>query len=130
MKLKSLTLKPAALIKLAGYILITFAFISCTSNASDESESSAESLPEEKNLVDVILLEQGDFTREIISNGKLSAIQKAELYFKNPGIIESISYRNGQTAQKGSELARIQNDEYRFVVEKAEVNIEIYFETV
>jgi len=53
-----------------------------------------------------------------------------ELYFKNPGIIESISYRNGQTAPKGSELARLQNDEYRFVVEKAEVNIEINFETV
>jgi len=82
MKLKNLTLKPAALIKLAGYILITFAFLSCNSNASDESESSAESLPEEKNLVDVILLERGDFTREIISNGKLSAIQKAEWLFR------------------------------------------------
>jgi len=124
MKLKNLTLKPAALIRFSGYILITIAFLSCSSNAGDDSESSAESLPEEKNLVDVILLERGDFTREIISNGKLSAIQKAELYFKNPGIIESISYRNGQTAQKGSELARLQNDEYRFSLGKAEVNME------
>jgi RND family efflux transporter MFP subunit len=123
MNLKYLSLKSAVRIKLSGYIFITLALISCTSNAGDDSESSAESLPEEKNLVDVILLERGDFTREIISNGKLSAIQKAELYFKNPGIIGSINYRNGQTAPKGSELARLRNDEYRFSLEKAEVNM-------
>lgn len=80
-------------------VIVNVSFHSCKNKTQDELQVAHNAPPtEEKNLVDVILLEQGDFTREIISNGKLSAIQKAELYFKNPEIFESISYRNRQTA--------------------------------
>lgn len=109
-------------------ILLIFAifilFVGCKSNTENSEQNSSESLPEEKNIVETVILEKQDFTREIISNGKLAAIQKAELYFKNPGIIETIKVGNGEMVSVNAELARLQNDDYRFNVEKAQVNME------
>jgi len=109
-------------------ILLIFAisilFVGCKSNTENSEQNSNESLPEEKNIVETVVLEKQDFTREIISNGKLAAIEKAELYFKNPGIIETIKVANGEIVSVNAELARLQNDEYRFNVEKAQVNME------
>jgi membrane fusion protein, multidrug efflux system len=109
-------------------ILVIFAlsilFVGCKSNTENSEQKTNESLPEEKNIVETVILEKQDFTREIISNGKLAAIQKAELYFKNPGIIETIKVGNGEIISVNAELARLQNDEYRFNVEKAQVNME------
>ena len=109
-------------------ILVIFAlsilFVGCKSNTENSEQNSNESLPEEKNIVETVILKKQDFTREIISNGKLAAIQKAELYFKNPGIIETIKVGNGEIVSVNAELARLQNDEYRFNVEKAQVNME------
>jgi membrane fusion protein, multidrug efflux system len=48
------------------------------------------------------------FIREIVSNGKLAAIEKAGLYFQNAGTIDAVNVRNGQTVQTGLELARLQ----------------------
>jgi len=109
-------------------ILVIFAlsilFVGCKSNTENSEQNSNESLPEEKNIVETVILEKQDFTREIISNGKLAAIQKAELYFKNPGIIETIKVGNGEIVSVNTELAHLHNDEYRFNVEKAQVNME------
>ena len=109
-------------------ILVIFAlsilFVGCKSNTENSEQNSNESLPEEKNIVETVILKKQDFTREIISNGKLAAIEKAELYFKNPGIIETIKVANGEIISVNAELARLQNDEYRFNVEKAQVNME------
>ncbi len=98
--------------------------ISCRNKTEAQNETTLESLPEEKNIVDVIVLKKQDFTREIISNGKLSAIQKAELYFKNPGIIETVNVQNGQFVTDNTELALLQNDDYRFNAEKVQVALE------
>ncbi len=109
-------------------ILVIFAlstlFVGCKSNSENSEQNSGESLPEEKNIVETVVLEKQDFTREIISNGKLAAIEKAELYFKNPGIIETVKVQNGEIVSVNTELARLQNDDYRFNVEKAQVSME------
>jgi len=109
-------------------ILLIFAlstlFFGCTSYSENNEKNPNESLPEEKNIVETVVLKKQDFTREIISNGKLAAIQKAELYFKNPGIIETVKFRNGENISTNVELARLQNDDYKFNVEKAQVSME------
>ena len=86
------------------FVLIVMGYSSCKTKTDAQNETSNESLPEEKNIVETILLEKQDFTREIISNGKLAAIQKAELYFKNPGIIETINIANGEIDPTSTEL--------------------------
>lgn len=119
--------KPAKSWSFISFLLIVFVIVvnsSCKTKSEAQNETSNESLPEEKNIVETVVLEKQDFTREIISNGKLAAILKAELYFKNPGIIETVKLRNGESVSANVELARLQNDEYRFNVEKAQVTME------
>jgi len=70
--------------------LILTGLFSSKTKSLDESQEEYDILPEEKNCVKTIVLQQQDFTRKIISNGKLAAILKAELYFRNPGVIEAI----------------------------------------
>ena len=94
---------------------------SCTSKSNKTTADSNESLPEEKNIVETIILKQQDFTREIVSNGKLSAFQRAELYFGVSGFIEEINVKNGKWVKKGVALANLKNSDYRFNLRKAEI---------
>ena len=96
-------------------------FTSCNNNTGTTAQNSNETLPEEKNIVETIVLEKQDFTREIISNGKLSAFQRAELYFEISGFIENIDVKNGQMVSKGTQLANLKNEDYQFSLRKAEV---------
>jgi|WetSurMetagenome_2_1015567.scaffolds.fasta_scaffold487605_1 membrane fusion protein, multidrug efflux system len=94
---------------------------SCKPKPTGEAASKHESLPEERNMVEVMVIRKGDFTREMVSNGKLAALQKAQLWFKNGGIIATINVRNGEQVARGAELARLQNDDYLFAL-KAGIN--------
>ena len=99
--------KPAKSWRFISFLLIVFVIAvntSCKTKTEAQNETSKESLPEEKNIVETVVLEKQDFTREIISNGKLAAIEKAELYFKNPGIIETINVANGEIDPTSTEL--------------------------
>lgn len=96
--------KPRHFIFFIFFVLIVMGYSSCKTKTDAQNETGNESLPEEKNIVETIILEKQDFTRDIISNGKLAAIQKAELYFKNPGIIETIKVANGEIDPTSTEL--------------------------
>jgi len=102
-------------------IIFSLTLVIACSNTTEKTElETGESLPEEKNRVETVVLEKQDFTREIISNGKLAALQRAELYFESPGFIESINVKNGQRVIQGIELGRLQNDDYQFALKKAQ----------
>ena len=117
------TIQPLLIILLlfAAGVLLLF---SCTGSSGEQTSEGSEPLPAEPNRVEVMVLERGNFYREIVSNGKLAAIEKAGLYFQNSGTIDAVNVRNGQTVQTGAELARLQNDEFRFNMKKAEVALE------
>ena len=87
-----------SLLKVAFLIVFTlFITTACTNKPNASAEVNKEALPEEKNTVEVITLEEKDFLKEIVSNGKLSASQQAELYFEVSGSIASINVQNGNT---------------------------------
>jgi membrane fusion protein, multidrug efflux system len=109
---------------LAGLGLILIALSSCGVKSGEQNHPKNESLPAEPNRVEVMVLKQGDFYREIVSNGKLAAIEKAGLWFQNAGIIGAVRVKNGQTVQAGAELALLQNDELRFNMEKSGIALE------
>jgi len=71
-----------------------------------------------------MLLEISDFYREIVSNGKLSAIEKAELYFKSAGTVARVNVKNGELVRAGTELCSLHDDEFRFNLKKAEIALE------
>jgi RND family efflux transporter MFP subunit len=105
-----------------GFTIV--ALFSCTVKPGEQNNSKSEPLPAEPNRVEVMVLERGDFYREIVSNGKLAAIQKAELWFKSQGIIESVNTGNGKSVPEGFEIARLQKDDFRFNLKKAELAME------
>jgi len=83
-----------------------------------------EPLAPEPNRVQVIVLERTEFFREIKSNGKLAAIEKAELYFKSAGTVARVNVKNGELVRAGTELCSLHDDEFRFNLKKAEIALE------
>ncbi|PIF02155.1 MAG: hypothetical protein CR996_00835 [Draconibacterium sp.] len=106
---------------LFGVLLLA---MSCKNNPETKNQNSLKTLPEEKNIVKIVVLSEQDFMQEIVSNGKLSAIQRAELYFKSSGFIENISVKNGQAVASGKQLAKLESNDYQFALSKAELNLE------
>jgi len=94
--------------------------VSCTTKAKTDTETEHQTLPTEKNSVETSIIVEQDFMQEIVSNGKLSAIQKAELYFENSGLIKSINVKNGRRVQAGAQIAKLENDDFLFALKKAE----------
>lgn len=86
-----------------------------TSRDAEISQQS-QSLPQ----VTVMTVRQGVFFRELQSNGRLVALNKADLYFRSAELIRSISANNGQKVVPGQEIARIEDFELRNKVITAE----------
>jgi len=99
-------------------------FSACTNQPKATAENTSEALLEEKNIVETIVLEKTNFLQEIVSNGKLSSTQRAELYFENAALIESIDVKNGQQIAKGSRIAKLQSADYQFDLKAAELTLE------
>lgn len=73
----------------------------------------------ETNPVEVIVLEKSDFRKQIISNGKLEARQKAALAFQTSGRLASVGVANGSKVGKGDVLAALDTEDSRLQLEKA-----------
>jgi membrane fusion protein, multidrug efflux system len=67
----------------------------------------------EKPKVELMELHTGTFYKEILSNGKLYALRKAEMRFRVNDIIDKINVRNGDEVTKGMVIARLNNFTYQ-----------------
>ncbi len=101
------------------YTLFIFILVISCNNTTNKPSGEKVSLPEEKNQVTVIVLEEAPFNKEIISNGKLSAAQKAGLYFKTQGIIKTINYQNGILINHGDIIATLETEELEHQIQEA-----------
>ncbi|MBN2597280.1 MAG: efflux RND transporter periplasmic adaptor subunit [Marinifilaceae bacterium] len=111
-------------IRITLVLFLVISVYSCTNNSQVTASGNSETLPEEKNQVEIIVLHRDDFTREIISNGKLAASQKAELYFKTDGIIETIDVKNGQKIKIASNIASLENEDLKFKLRQTQMDLE------
>jgi len=78
----------------------------------------------EKNLVSVIPLERKVFNRQLVSNGKLSAVSRASLSFRVDGVISKINYKNGDIVPSGAVIARIDDSSERLSLESARIALD------
>ena len=106
------------------FLFFITSLFSCKHSSESENTSDHDTLPEEKNRVETVVIQREDFMREIVSNGKLTAIKKAELYFKADGIIASINVKNGQPVSENSVLATLENEDIRFTMKQSRMNLE------
>ena len=84
--------------------------VACTgSNKSgDTSEEGVNALAQaEPNEVTTITLQRQSFEHELISNGKVEAIQLTDIHFETDGIVEKILVRNGDHVAQGQVIAEL-----------------------
>ena len=106
------------------FLLISLALtllLSCSGKNSGNSEGSATKADfvAEKNLVDTMVLVKRDFNKQILSNGKLRAINKCELRFLTSGEIAKIFVSNGKTVAKGQVIAKLNTQSASIRLEQA-----------
>ncbi len=98
--------------KILKYFSLAFViiFISCTENNKVvKNDKIDKALNIETQNVEVVPISLTTFKKQIITNGKLSAIQKADIYFRALGIIENIFVKNGDKILKGDTIAVLEN---------------------
>lgn len=96
------------------YLILSVFFLSLLSCKSNNPESSAESSSNSSLVADdlaevkVMPLQYTSFSKEIISNGKLVALQKADLKFRSSETVASVMVKNGERVVKGQVIARLE----------------------
>ena len=77
----------------------------------------------EKNEVDVMVLKQETFKKEIVSNGKLVALQKNNLKFDVSENLKELYVKNGDYVKKGQTLAVLKAFTYQQAYTKAKISL-------
>lgn len=92
--------------------ILSLLIFSCSSpkeHSSAQSSQDSTIKADEKQKVTVALLKYSDFNKEIISNGKLVALNKADLKFRTSENVAAVLVRNGDRVKQGQVIAKLDN---------------------
>lgn len=114
--------------------ILFLSFLSCNNEQGDSSsETSSDSTLFANDLaeVKVLTLKLSSFSKEILSNGKLMALQKADLKFRSSETVAVVLVQNGQHVDKGQLIAMLDQftlnntlKQSRDVFEKAQLELQ------
>lgn len=95
-------------------ILLIISIGSCKQKGSETANSSGDRIDTtivnvDKQKVSVMILRYSDFNKEIISNGKLVALKKADLKFRSSENVAAVFVKNGDRVEKGQIIAKLDN---------------------
>ena len=83
--------------------------ISCSPNGTEKEEKDEITKVEDQPVaVKALLLKPADFNYELISNGTIEALQKADLHFQSQENIHKIYVKNGDRVTKGQKIAELE----------------------
>lgn len=105
--------------------IIVLSNTSCSNVKAKETENTIEKktyLPD-KDEVDVIVLQKETFKKQIVSNGKLVALQKNDLKFEVSETLENLLVKNGDYVKQGQTLAVLRSFTYQQALAKAETSL-------
>lgn len=91
-------------------VLIISTLTACNNRkvANDSTAEGVNALPQaEPNEVTTIILRLQPFEHELISNGKVEAIQLTDIHFETDGIVEKVLVRNGDHVAQGQVIAEL-----------------------
>ena len=107
------------------YCLISLLLFSCSSKKDKTDEGSVSTvLPDEISEVSAIRLELTDFYHELISNGVVSARNKADLRFQISENIAAIYVKNGERVTTGQKIAMLDQFKLQNALSQAKDNLE------
>ena len=106
-------------------LLVSLVLLGCAN--AEESKKKAElnksKLVAEKNEVQVVVLERAPFSKELVSNGRLQALQKTVLSFEIGGKLGRLSVKNGDRVPKGKLLASLDQEKFRRKLKSSELSL-------
>lgn len=90
-------------------LLLAFSFAACSEEKkeSTEKEGVETVLPSLPNEVTVMPLKKQVFNHELISNGKVTAQEYADLYFRTSEVVAQVWVKNGDVVRKGQKIAEL-----------------------
>lgn len=105
-----------------GLCLAILLLMSCSDvrkeSAPEGEEGIATQLAGEENKVTVEVLELQPFEHELVSNGKVTAKEQADLRFETAEVVAHIFVKNGEHVRKGQKLAEL--DKFRLMNKTAQ----------
>ena len=104
--------------------LLLILICSCGNRNENTERLERSAYIEERNPVEIMLLEKGSFTRQIVSNGKLEALRKSELRFRTSGEIARINAANGHRVSRGQLIAALNDFDSRKALQQATDNMQ------
>ncbi|TWO31562.1 efflux RND transporter periplasmic adaptor subunit [Seonamhaeicola sediminis] len=108
------------------FLILGFITISGCDNGAkkheEETTNKKQYLPD-KNEVNILLLNQGGFKKEIVSNGRLVALEKSNLKFKVSEELQQLYVKNGDYVKRGQVLASLNNYTFQQKVNKAQLDL-------
>ena len=102
-------------------VLVLPALVSCGNGKDAETDGNRLAYRPEINKVDVVTLEKKDFPMQLLSNGKLSAAGRSQLYFGQTGTVTAINVANGERVSEGKTIAELDGRDFRLALESARV---------
>lgn len=109
---------------LYGFLLI---FLSCQNTNQSSDERTNNLLTDQVKdgvAVNISVIKDSIFQSQLISNGKIEAIQKTELRFNSGQSIVNINVVNGQLVEKGTVLGVLDNELLKAQLNKAKIDLE------
>ena len=93
----------------ASGLLMAVSFAACSGEKKEtaEKEGVETVLPSLPNEVTVMPLKKRNFHHELISNGKVTAREYADLYFRTAEVVADIRVKNGDRVRKGQTIAQL-----------------------
>lgn len=110
---------------IASAILLAMACFSCKGKVENEAAQLArDTYRIERNRVDTIHFNKRVFSLETISNGILKGATRAELRFKEQGLVGSVMVRNGSRVRRGDVIAKQETQLLQLEFERAKQSLE------
>lgn len=108
------------------WILCAVLSAGCGKTKKENTDVSADRIQHriEYNEVTIDTLCRHDFTRELISNGRLIAARRSTLSFPVAGPITTIRAKNGTVVRQGELIARLDTTEYALQLHKAQLALD------
>ena len=110
--------------KIKTVIWLMASLCAACSNADKSDDTSKEGVSAlaqaESNEVTTITLKRQAFEHELVSNGKVEAMQLTDVHFETEGIVESVEVRNGDHVAQGQVIAQLDKFKLHNAVEQAQ----------
>jgi membrane fusion protein, multidrug efflux system len=92
-------------------LLIPLILLGCGTKKAEEAQAEKRAYDADRNPVEIQVLQSGTFARQLVSNGKLTALRKSELRFRTSGVLEFVGAANGKRVSQGTVLAKLNADD-------------------